>query len=31
MNINKPHKTNFKKTVGSLGNSPPKGKTQDGI
>lgn len=26
MNINKPYKTNFKKTVGSLGNSPKKGK-----
>lgn len=24
MNINKPHKINFKKTVGSLGNFPQK-------
>ena len=31
MNINKPNKINFKKTVSSLGNSPKKGKTQDGI
>lgn len=31
MNINKPNKIDFKKTLGSLGNSPKKGNTQDGI